>query len=219
MRYRRDKLKLDLQPLTYSMYLWRKLDDKQRAELLAFRQFNNRPWHSPHHRESQNGRYLCIAACFEHQPVVGSNPKRLAGFAERLLKTLEGRCEEIYAWCALPNHYHALALTRQLPELLADIGRLHGRTSFDWNGEDGKRGRKGWFNCAETAMKSDRHFWATLNYVHHNPVRHGYVKLWPDWPFSSGGAFLKQVGREKAAELWKEYRIDDYGKDWDPPEM
>jgi putative transposase len=201
------------------MYLWRKLNEKQREELLEFRRFNSRPWHSPQHCESQNGRYLFTAACYEHHPIIGLNPKRRADFSERLLKTLEGRCEEIHAWCVLPNHYHALALTRQLPELLADIGRLHGRTSFDWNGQDGRRGRKVWFNCAETAMKSDRLFWATLNYVHHNPVRHGYVKLWPDWPFSSGGAFLHRVGREQAAELWKEFPIRDYGKDWDPPEL
>lgn len=201
------------------MYLWRKLNEKQRQELLEFRRFNDRPWHSPLHLESQNGRYLLTAACYEHRHIIGITPKRLADFSERLLTTLEVHCEKIYAWCALPNHYHTLVLTLKLPELLGDIGQLHGRTSFDWNGEDKERGRKVWFNCVETGMKSDRHFWATLNYVHHNPVHHGYVRQWQDWPFSSGGAFLEQVGRERAAELWKEYPIHDYGKDWDASEM
>ena len=109
--------------------------------------------------------------------------------------------------------------TRELPELFHDIGLLHGRTAFDWNGEDSERGRKVWFNCAETAMKSDRHFWATLNYVHHNPVHHGYVKQWQHWPFSSGAAFLEKTGREQVAKLWKEYPILKYGKDWDPPDL
>lgn len=201
------------------MYLWRKLNEKQRQELLEFRRFNDRPCHSPLHLESQNGRYLLTAACYEHRHIIGITPKRLADFSERLLTTLEVHCEKIYAWCALPNHYHTLVLTLKLPELLGDIGQLHGRTSFDWNGEDKERGRKVWFNCVETGMKSDRHFWATLNYVHHNPVHHGYVRQWQDWPFSSGGAFLEQVGRERAAELWKEYPIHDYGKDWDASEM
>ena len=35
----------------------------------------------------------------------------------------------------------------------------------------------------ERAMRSDRHFWATLNYAHHNPVHHGYVARWTDWPW------------------------------------
>jgi len=61
-------------------------------------------------------------------------------------------------------------------------------------------------------MKSDRHFWATLNYVHHNPVHHSYVQLWQDWPFSSVAAFLTEMGRERAAELWKAYPIRDMEK-------
>jgi putative transposase len=201
------------------MYLWRKLNDKQRKELLEFRRFNDRPWHSPHHRESQNGRYLLTAACYEHRHHIGLHLQRIADFSERLLKVLEISCDEIYAWCMLPNHYHALVLTRKLPELLHHIGKLHGQTSFEWNGEENQRGRKVWFNCAEIAMKSERHFWATLNYVHHNPVHHGYTKQWPNWPFSSSAAFLEKTGWEEAARLWKEYPILDYGKDWDAPDL
>jgi len=71
------------------MYLWRKLNEKQREELLEFRRFNDRPWHSPKHQTNQNGRYLLTAACYEHRPIIGLNPKRLGDFSERLLKTLE----------------------------------------------------------------------------------------------------------------------------------
>ena len=124
------------------MYLWRNLNEQQREELLEFRRINDRPWHSPQHRESQNGRYLLTAACYEHRHIIGLDPKRLSNFCERLLKTLEATCEDIHAWCVLPNHYRALVLTRKLPELLRDIGQLHGRTSFNWNGEDEIRGRK-----------------------------------------------------------------------------
>ena len=201
------------------MYLWRKLTEQHRRELLEFRRFNGRPWHSPAHRVSQNGRYLLTAACYEHRRFIGRTLERLADFSERLLKTLEAQSEEIYAWCILPNHYHALVFTRKLPEMLHEVGLLHGRTAFEWNGEDGERGRKVWFNCVETGMKSDRHFWATLNYVHHNPVHHGYVRQWQEWPFSSGESFLTGFGRERAAEIWKAYPLHDYGKDWDPPTL
>jgi len=64
-------------------------------------------------------------------------------------------------------------------------------------------------------MKSERHFLATLNYVHHNAVHHGYVERWQDWPWSSAREFLEQVGYERAERLWKEYPILDYGKKWD----
>lgn len=130
-------------------------------------------------------------------------------FSRDSFKILENFCDEIYAWCVLPNHYHVVVLTRKLSDLLSDIGQLHGRTSFNWNGEDAARGRKVWFNCVETTMKSYRHFWATLNYVHNNPVHHRYVKQWQDWPFSSGAEFLKKVGRERATEIWNEYPIGE----------
>ncbi len=96
---------------------------------------------------------------------------------------------------------------------------MHGRTSFTWNGEDNKRGRKTWFNAAETEMKSERHFWATTNYVLHNAVRHGYVENWQDWPYSNAQEYLAEIGHNEAKRRWLEYPILDYGKDWDPPEL
>lgn len=200
------------------MYRWRQLNEQQRAELLSFRRQSGRPWHSPPHRISEGGRYLLTAACFEHQAILGSTRERMAGFADQWLELLRTQTEEINAWCVLPNHYHALIRTERLPELLHKLGRLHGRTAFDWNGEDSRRGRKVWFNCAETALKSERHFWATLNYVHHNPVHHGYVEHWQDWPFSSAAEYLKARGRAAAASTWREFPVLDFGKDWDRPE-
>lgn len=122
----------------------------------------------------------------------------------------------IYAWCILPNHYHVVVRTEQIEQLVKEIGLFHGRSSFQWNGEDNQRGRQVWYNCFERAIKSDRHFWATLNYVHNNPVHHGYVDRWQDWPWSSASRFLEEVGRDRVREIWKKYPILDYGKKWDP---
>ena len=68
-------------------------------------------------------------------------------------------------------------------------------------------------------MKSERHFWATLNYVHHNPVHHRYVAHWQDWPFSSAADYLESSGRAAAARVWRDFPVLDYGKDWDPAGM
>jgi len=65
-------------------------------------------------------------------------------------------------------------------------------------------------------MKSPRHFFATLNYVHNNPVHHSYVDHWQDWPWSSAREFIEQLGRERVAQIWKDYPTLDYGKEWDP---
>ena len=135
---------------------------------------------------------------------------------EEVLKTCRELGSRIYAWCVLPNHYHVLLKTGQVKALRHELGQFHGRSSFTWNGEDQQRGRQVWFNCFERPMKSPRHFFATLNYVHHNPVHHGYVEHWQDWPWSSAAEFIEQLGRERVAQIWKDYPILDYGKKWDP---
>ncbi len=68
-------------------------------------------------------------------------------------------------------------------------------------------------------MRSERHFWATLNYVHNNPVRHGYVERCQDWPFSSAREFLEQMGRKEAERIWREYPVLNYGEGWDDPDL
>ncbi len=64
-------------------------------------------------------------------------------------------------------------------------------------------------------MKSESHFWATLNYVHHNPVKHGYVDKWMDWPYSSAEEYIGQMGEPEASRIWKNYPINEYGRGWD----
>jgi len=54
-----------------------------------------------------------------------------------------------------------------------------------------------------------------MNYVHNNPVHHGYVDRWTDWPWSSAEKYLEAVGRDRASEIWREYPLLDYGKKWD----
>ena len=140
-------------------------------------------------------------------------------FEQQLLKLLSAVCDRIYAWVVLPNHYHLLVHAANLKALLVELGRLHGRTSHRWNGEESKRGRHVWHGAAETAIKSDAHFWATLNYVLNNAVRHGYVDRWQDWPYCNAASYLDEVGREEAERRWNTYPLLDYGKDWDPPEL
>lgn len=136
-------------------------------------------------------------------------------FCEQLVATLNDAETTLHAWCVLPNHYHLLLHVPDLKPALGALGKLHGRTSFLWNGEESNRGRKVWCAPTDRLIRSEAHFWCTVNYIHHNPVKHGYVARWQDWPFSSAADFLASVGREKAAAIWKAYPILEYGKGWD----
>ncbi|EMI57346.1 hypothetical protein [Rhodopirellula sallentina] len=203
-----------------TMYRWRSLTDEQRRQTLEQRRQYQQPWHSiPHRSDETRTVYMLTAACFEHVPVIGESPDRMAKFEADLVRVLGENCTQIYAWTVLPNHYHALVQTQEIQSLLKQLGKLHGRTSFDWNGDDETRGRQVWCNTAETVMKSEGHFHASTNYVLHNAVKHGYCEKWTEWPYCNAREYLESVGREKALRIWKSYPIDDYGNDWDPAEF
>ena len=198
------------------MYDWRKMTDQERERTLAVRHYRKLPRHSPPHFDFAGTHcYLISATCYEHSPVIGRDPARMTECERETLLIYEEFCLSTYAWCILPNHYHAVVETDRVKALRRALGQFHGRTSFSWNVEDNCRGRKIWHNCFERRIKSERHFWATLNYVHHNPVHHGYVDSWQDWPWSSARDFLDQVGRERALDVWLNYPVLDYGKKWD----
>jgi putative transposase len=200
-----------------SAYIWRKLTHRQQEELLTWRKRQGLPWHRPPHRAGEKVRYHVTAACFEHRMFIGYSRDRMESFCSNLLGILANRNALIHAWCVLPNHYHALIETKVILDVLTDLGRMHGRLSFDWNGQEHLRGRQVWCGAAERYMRNDRHFWATINYVHNNPLHHGYVQRWQDWPYSSATEYLAEMGRGEAARIWKQYPVLDYGKEWDEP--
>lgn len=197
-------------------YYWRSLTEEQREEVRSYRRLGNQPRHSlPHFDSDENRNYIITGTCYEHQHIIGGTVARMQEFSEELQSILSTFCEDVSAWCLLPNHYHALTRTAQMKDLRRELGLLHGRTSFRWNGEDEARGRTVWRNCFERKIRSERHYFATVNYILHNPVHHGYVLRWEDWPWSSASEYLVAVGRETAVQIWNEFPVLDYGSGWD----
>ena len=154
----------------------------ERERLLDYRRTQNLPWHSPPHRTlGFTGQYFVTAACYEHAAIIGKSPERLTKCEQQILHACAQQASQIYGWCVLPNHYHVLLSCLDLSALTQALGHFHGRSSFRWNAEDGARGRKVWFRCFDREIRSERHFWATMNYINHNPVHHGLVDKWQDW--------------------------------------
>jgi Transposase and inactivated derivatives len=196
------------------MYDWRKMTRAERTRVLVDRRAAKHPRHSPFHIQAEQvSWYHITAACYEHRPMIGHSSDRLSFFSRALLDVMP--CGDIRAWVVLPNHYHVLLSTPDILSMLNRLGQLHGRTSFLWNVEDESRGRKVWFRAAETAMKSERHVSVTMNYIHNNPVKHGFCKKWQDWPYSSARMWLEKVGHDEAERFWHEYPVRNYGNDWD----
>ncbi|MEK6299904.1 MAG: transposase [Acidobacteriota bacterium] len=198
------------------MYDYRKMTLAQRAEIVERRRRRHQPLHSPPHWDlGISNIYFVSAACFDHARIIGKDPARMSQCEEHVLLACREAGTTIHAWCVLPNHYHLLVQSDDLKLFTKVLGQSHGRSSHAWNLEDATHGRKVWHRCFDRAIRSDRHFWATVNYIHHNPVHHGYVDKWQDWLWSSASEFLERVGANEATRIWREYPILDYGKKWD----
>jgi len=153
-------------------------------------------------------------ACFEHRAIL-STAARLQWFEQQLLTHLSQCATPCAAWVVLPNHYHVLARIEDMRTFSRNLGQLHGRTSFEFNREDKALRRKVWYRSEDRCMRSEAHYYTTLNYIHNNPVKHGHTAKWTDWPYSSVHNYLETKGREWLVDVWRSYPVLHYGDKWD----
>lgn len=91
-----------------------------------------------------------------------------------------------------------------LPEVVAlperdaavDVGRwiiaVHSESSLKWNREEGCPGRQVWYQFWDRTLWTEGDFWSRINYVHGNPVKHGYVPEAADYEWSSLRSFSER---------------------------
>ncbi|NEO83064.1 MAG: transposase [Spirulina sp. SIO3F2] len=184
------------------------------------------PPHRPPHPIRDQSFYLLTAACYEHQCHLYSDARR-----QQLLSLLFERFVdvgiELRGWVILPNHYHLLIYLGKVrsedfspryqpfEEISKVLKRVHGTTSRQWNVADQTVGRTVWFAYSDRAIRSERHYYTTLNYIHYNPVKHGWANSPYDWAYSSVHWYLEEEGRAWLRDSWVRYPVKEYGKDWD----
>jgi len=196
------------------MYDYRKMTVEQRQAVVAARKAAARPWHAPPHFASGKTTYIISAACYEHRQIM-TTASRLTEFTRNLLSGLDTNLgADIHSWVVLPNHYHLL-VRLDLDEFGRWIARLHNGKATQWNREDETPGRRVWYRFSDRRIRSERHYYAAINYIHANPAKHGYASKADEWAWSSFHEYSDAVGRDTLAEWWREYPVRDFGKDWD----
>jgi putative transposase len=113
------------------------------------------------------------------------------------------------AWVILDDHCHILVRSHHGSEISQFVGRWHGRTSCELNRMDGQRGHQVWHNYWDTCIRSEADYWTRFNYIHYNPVKHGYAVSFGDWPFSSYGYYRAHRGEEWLASALERYPVTD----------
>src|SRR5262245_42544257 len=196
-------------------YVYRRLTPEELQRVLLERKARGFPLHAPPHLLRDEGTYLITAANYYHKPIMFSAERR-TDFEARFLQKLVEISAKIYVWVILPNHYHSLMQVDKLEVFSQVIKQLHGETSREWNLADGLVGkRRVWYRFTDRKIRNEDHFFRALNYVHFNPVKHGYAESVYDWPWSSVHNYLDERGREWLRERWKMYKPERMGRGWD----
>jgi len=196
------------------MYDYKKLTPEERRLVLQYRRERGFPLHAPPHFQGISGTYLITAACYEHCPIF-ENLDDLSWLTNETLDAFTTANLPHSAWVFLPNHYHLLVEAENLTIVSEVLRLLHSRVATAINSRHRQRGRKVWYRFSDRFIRSERHYFASVNYIHYNPIKHGYVERMGDWPWSSVHQYVETQGMEWLEGVWKKYPVKDYGQGWD----
>jgi putative transposase len=196
-------------------YEYRRMSPEEREAVLAHRRERRYPWHAPPHPHREARWYLLSAGNSEHRPIMRPSERR-DELESGLLGAFSSAHAEIGGWVVLPNHYHILFGLSSLDVASHLLKLLHGSTSRTWNIADGLTGRRRvWYKFSDRGIRGERHYWRALNYIHYNPVKHGYVEDPYEWDWSSVHVYYETKGRDWLRATWGEFPVGNFGAGWD----
>jgi putative transposase len=194
----------------------------------------NRLEFHPPHIYKDNACYFVTASIVHGRRLLKTDAKR-ALVRDVLRKAIKQYGIRLYAWVILANHYHLLLGTSDVAPIYKFIKRLHGDSAVQLNKLDNTPGRKIWYQYWDRFPRNERDFWAYYNYIHINPIKHGYVRILDDalvvegkrvkvvteytldvhqclaqYPYSSYHYYRRQYGKEFLTDAWMRYPIPDY---------
>jgi REP element-mobilizing transposase RayT len=121
--------------------------------------------------------------CFMKQP-------QIAELVCEALQFFEGERHELYSWCVMPNHVHAVVWPKP-PFSLSQV--LHSWKSYTSNKANKllkRSGNKFWQDESfDHLIRNDTDRIRCGNYINDNPVKAGLCKRPEDWRW--GSAYLK----------------------------
>ncbi len=196
------------------MYHYRKLTRKKKVEIRHQRQAKGFPLHAPPHFRNVDGWFLITAATYKHKRYFHTDVER-AWILDELRKELPDNNITMSGWVVLPNHYHLLVKCQPLSVISQPLRRVHARTAQALNRREGISGRRVWYRFSDRQIRSERHYYTTLNYIHYNPAKHAYVQEPNRWNCSSLKWYENHFGIEWLRDLWRTYPVLEYGKGWD----
>lgn len=174
------------------------------------------PWHHrPEHIFRSNTFYIVTAGTYKRKHYFNDD-ERLCVLQNTLFEVMESYGWQLQAWSLFSNHYHFIAQSYdEGMSLRSLIQRFHSQSARLINLLDDTLGRKVWFQYWDTCLTYEKSYFARLNYVHNNSVKHGLVANADQYPYCSSNWFREyadSVFRKKVESFrYDQVKIqDDY---------
>jgi len=170
------------------------------------------PHHHPPHIYRDNMIYFITARTVDQKSYFGTDAKKKL-FCLCLKAGLQRFEIDLYAWVLLDNHYHLLLKISSGEDLSEFINFVNGKSSFELNKLENQQGRKIWYQYWDHCIRDELDFWKHFNYIHHNPVKHGFYRTQVEafgHPFSSARQWSKIKGEEWFNSSFEFYPIIDF---------
>ncbi len=132
-----------------------------------------------------------------------------AAYLELMAEWCQDQGVEIWSYCLMPNHTHAIAVPSSEDGLRWAIGETHRRYTRRINFREKWRGYL-WQGRFASFVMDEPYLLAAARYIELNPVRAGLVSRACDWPWSSARAHV--AGRDD--QLVKVTPLLDIIPDW-----
>ena len=153
--------------------------------------------------KTKGGTYFFTVVLYRRQNILCHDDMRHA-LREAIEKTRETHPFIIDAWVLLPDHLHCIWT---LPEADENYSSRWAMIKRHVTKQCAKTcHREDWMNNSKHKRKEStiwqRRFWEHqigdeddfqrhMNYIHYNPVKHGYVVAAKEWPYSSFHRYIK----------------------------
>ena len=128
---------------------------------------------------------------------------------------------ETYAYCLMPNHSHLFVRVKSYEELkkldrftddihkfvMQKVSNLLNSYAKAYNKMYNRKGALFIDYTRRFLVQDDNYFTAAINYIHQNPVNHGFVRKVSDWKHSSYHSFIS----DKSTKLMRKEVLEWFG--------
>ncbi len=174
----------------------------------------NRNIHRPPHIFLDNSKYFLAVRTYDWLPFFNTDDKKQS-LLHCIFKSLDKYNYTCDSWVILNNHYQLVTNVKNSKNLSSFIKQINGKSSMLINKYDNCLGRKVWKQYWDTILDTEKSYWTHINYNHHNPVKHGYVKKMEDYKWSDFNEHIKKYGAEAVYERFELYPVMDFTLSWE----